>query len=364
MKNLYILFALFFSITAFGQLEDLSIPQLEARKTQAIEARDFLTAEAINTELLGRKSLDELRTHYNALKSKAADENNFEKAAFYADLVKKVDQLEELDAKIEESAQAEDYVAAARLQKEFNALKTQTLSSKYGATPPVASTPEPVRTTPTNTANAETITQRILPSAITTSRGTSTKPQTKEYVVTKINTIGFADYTSFEEGALNFPIENTHMWNVGKENRFGVRSGNTVNHGAFIGGFSYGFNYFDYQISSIGTYGTSYWAKGGVGYQYSNDFVSVYSLLNQGIVSFTETTTGYYDWDGYWDYDDASYTSWFPENSTTIKVGATFGGKPNGKTTQWAGMIAVESPLSGGSSVLWIGIASRVLSSR
>lgn len=316
----------------------------------------------MNQELLSRKSLSELETYYSAQKIEAVAKGEYEKANFYKSQITNIQQLASLDAQIQAKVQAEDYLAANSLQQQYNALKSQTLAARFGQTTPVT----PSTSSPTPRGN--TLQTRALlsnPKAPSTSSGSATTPvrsskssskSTQKYYVAQTTTMAFADYTNFTEGELMMGMENTHLWNTMKVKP--IKGNQLVNHGGLIGSISYGWNYFDFQVDGLGTYGTGYWAKGGIGYAYHNEMGSVFGMINQGIVFYNESTTSFYDWDGYYDWIDQSNTAWFPENSMSLKFGVVAHPKFNKKSTQWGVSLIMDTPIDGFSSLFWIGLST------
>ena len=388
MKRILFLLTFLFSFSAVAQLSQLTVEQLQAQKEQAIEQRDFLLAEQLNTELLKRKSLTELTAHFEKLKNSAVAESDYQKANFYKERIDQIVALEALDLRIKAHVENEEYLEANALQQQYNTTKELVAVAKYGQ-------PVPTPTSATNTAAQQRIqvfntspvtsapaasstTQSVSSSGVasrsanTVSRSAATKTtkttQKPLYYVAGNTTAAVLDNMNFNEGEVQFAMENTHTFSAGKPNYFGDKSSASLNHGSIVSSISYGFSYFDFQNSdNLGTYGSGMWAKAGVGYSYNTDFGSAFFIVQSTVVNYIETTTAYLTFDGYYDWIDGSNTAWFPENAMSLKIGSvahpSFLNRKS--STQWGISFLGEFPfVSGAEPTYSIGISTTLYKKR
>ena len=354
MKPFALLFACILSFSVHAQWKTLSVEELEIKKSEAINSRDFTMAETLNQELLSRKSLAELTDYFTALKNQAVEENEYEKADFYKNKLSAMAELAQLEDAIQEKVREEAYTEANSLQEQFNSLKKRTISAKFDSLNSL-SQPSTKQARVANTLNG------VLTSATTGNTSDSKAPSISKkeiYYVKSVDIMGIASYTNPTQGEFQFGIENTHFWNTTKVKPMkGVQQ---VNHGNVIGGISYGIRYFDYQIDNLGTYGMTAWTKGGVGYAYHNEMGSIFASVNQPIVVYSETTTSFYDFNGYYDYIDSYNTSWFPDNGATFKFGAVvlYPFAQRKSNDQFKISLQMETPINGSTSMFWIGIGT------
>ena len=354
MKPFALLFACILSFSVHAQWKTLSVEELEIKKSEAINSRDFTMAETLNQELLSRKSLAELTDYFTALKNQAVEDNEYEKADFYKNKLSAMAELAQLEDAIQEKVAEEAYMEANSLQEQFNSLKKRTISAKFDSLNPL---PQPS----TKQARVANTLNGVLTSATTGNTSDSKAPSISKkefYYVERVDIMGIASYTNPTQGEFQFGIENTHFWNTTKVKPMkGVQQ---VNHGNVIGSISYGSRYFDYQMDNLGTYGMTAWTKGGVGYAYHNEMGSIFASVNQPIVVYSETTTSFYDINGYYDYIDSYNTSWFPDNGATLKFGAVvhYPFAERKSNNQWNISLQMETPINGSTNMFWIGIGS------
>ena len=190
MKPFALLLACILSFSMHAQWKTLSVEELEIKKSEAINSRDFTMAETINQELLSRKSLAELTDYFTALKDQAVEENEYEKADFYKNKLSAMAELAQLEDAIQEKVAEEAYMEASSLQEQFNSLKKRTISAKFDSLNPL-SQPSTKQARVTNTLNG------ILTSATTGNTSDSKAPSISKkelYYVKQVDIMGLASY--------------------------------------------------------------------------------------------------------------------------------------------------------------------------
>lgn len=358
MKRLLLLLLVVFSIDAAAQsqYQNMTDAQLVEQKKLAIEKRDFIAADLINKELRSRRSLEELEADFTAQKNKAAADGEFAKAGFYKQLAEDVQALYAVDEEIKAAVKEEDFLKANELQQQFKAEKARLQRATYGEPSDYFTERKEQESRDLN--NLIQALEAEVPAASQESEPTPTyvAPRQQYYVSQNASTAFIVNNASIELDNINMAIENTHSFTVGQPQMFGSAA-NSIAHGAFVAGLSYGFNYFDYSLDfeNYRSYGNTYWAKAGVGYSYNTDFGGAFAIIQSSIVNYAESTTSYTDASGLYQSFDASNTAWFPENAASLKFGTVL--HPNFQNrksdTQWGISILTEFPLIDGAEPIY-----------
>jgi hypothetical protein len=161
MKLIFTFLLFFFLVTTYAQeLSSLSVTELKAKKSKAIQNEDYSLASKIKTELDFRTEIATKHSKLKAELKKAVAEEDYSKAADIKKKLEKYDRYSSIDSEIAKAVKAEEYNKAHELKIEKQQIRDyfqgKSIQKTDNKTPSSNSPSQKTTTqTPTNTSTTQ-----------------------------------------------------------------------------------------------------------------------------------------------------------------------------------------------------------------